>query len=162
MTIAIGNDHAGYALKVKLMEMLKDKYEFTDYGCYSTERYDYPDAAEAVANAIVAGKHERGILICGSGIGISIAANKVPGIRAVCTTTQTFCAWASASPDLVKRQRWLRSGSRASWKAAVIWVASRKSTRSRPSTASKTTPDKLKELRTYGTDSCYGSPADPA
>ena len=144
MTIAIGNDHAGYALKVKLMEMLKDKYEFTDYGCYSTERYDYPDAAEAVANAIVAGKHERGILICGSGIGISIAANKVPGIRAA--------AW----------QRWLRSGSRASWKAAVIWVASRKSTRSRPSTASKTTPDKLKELRTYGTDSCYGSPADPA
>ena len=82
MTIAIGNDHAGYALKVKLLEMLKDKYEFTDYGCYSPERYDYPDAAEAVANAIVAGKHERGILICGSGIGISIAANKVPGIRA--------------------------------------------------------------------------------
>ena len=81
MTIAIGNDHAGYALKVKLLEMLKDKYEFTDYGCYSPERYDYPDAAEAVANAIVAGKHERGILICGSGIGISIAANKVPGIR---------------------------------------------------------------------------------
>ena len=78
MTIAIGNDHAGYALKVKLLEMLKDKYEFTDYGCYSPERYDYPDAAEAVANAIVAGKHERGILICGSGIGISIAANKVP------------------------------------------------------------------------------------
>ena len=68
MTIAIGNDHAGYALKVKLLEMLKDKYEFTDYGCYSPERYDYPDAAEAVANAIVAGKHERGILICGSGI----------------------------------------------------------------------------------------------
>ena len=85
-TIAIGNDHAGYALKIKLMEMLKDEYEFTDYGCYSAERYDYPDAAEAVANAIAEGKHERGILICGSGIGISIAANKVPGIRcAVCS-----------------------------------------------------------------------------
>lgn len=82
MNIAIGNDHAGYALKVKLMEMLKDKYDFTDYGCYSAERFDYPDSAEAVANAIMEGKHERGILICGSGIGISIAANKVPGIRA--------------------------------------------------------------------------------
>jgi ribose 5-phosphate isomerase B len=56
--------------------------EFTDYGCFSADRYDYPDAAEAVANAIVEGKHERGILICGTGIGISIAANKVPGIRA--------------------------------------------------------------------------------
>ncbi|MCF2670940.1 MAG: ribose 5-phosphate isomerase B [Clostridiales bacterium] len=87
MTIAIGNDHAGYALKVQLMEMLKDKYEFTDYGCYSPERYDYPDAAEAVANAIIEGKHERGILICGSGIGISIAANKVPGIRAAACQT---------------------------------------------------------------------------
>ena len=81
-TIAIGNDHAGYALKLQLMEMLKDEFEFTDYGCYSAERYDYPDAAEAVATAIKEGKHERGILICGSGIGISIAANKVAGIRA--------------------------------------------------------------------------------
>ncbi len=83
MNIAIGNDHGGYALKVQLMEMLEKKgITFTDYGCYSADRYDYPDAAEAVANAIVAGKHERGILICGTGIGISIAANKVAGIRA--------------------------------------------------------------------------------
>ncbi len=89
-TIAIGNDHAGYALKLQLMEMLKDEYEFTDYGCYSADRYDYPDAAEAVATAIKEGKHERGILICGSGIGISIAANKVPGIRAA--ACQSFFA----------------------------------------------------------------------
>ena len=89
-TIAIGNDHAGYALKLQLMEMLKDEFEFTDYGCYSAERYDYPDAAEAVATAIKEGKHERGILICGSGIGISIAANKVPGIRAA--ACQSFFA----------------------------------------------------------------------
>lgn len=89
-TIAIGNDHAGYALKLQLMEMLKDEFEFTDYGCYSAERYDYPDAAEAVATAIKEGKHERGILICGSGIGISIAANKVAGIRAA--ACQSFFA----------------------------------------------------------------------
>lgn len=83
MTIAIGADHGGFALKETLKKMLSEKgYEFTDYGCYTPDRCDYPDIAEAVANAIVEGKHEKGILICGTGIGISIAANKVPGIRA--------------------------------------------------------------------------------
>ena len=83
MTIAIGADHGGFALKETLIKMLSEKgYEFTDYGTYSPDRCDYPDIAEAVANAIVEGKHEKGILICGTGIGISIAANKVNGIRA--------------------------------------------------------------------------------
>lgn len=100
MTIAIGNDHAGYALKVKLLEMLQAKgYEFTDYGCFSADRYDYPDAAEAVANAIVEGKHERGILICGSGIGISIAANKVPGIRAAACQTHFAAKYSRQHND---------------------------------------------------------------
>lgn len=83
MTIAIGADHGGFALKQKIIEVLSKKgYTFTDYGCYEPARCDYPDFAEAVANAIAAGKHEMGILICGTGIGVSIAANKVPGIRA--------------------------------------------------------------------------------
>lgn len=83
MTYAIGSDHAGFALKEALKKILSEKgYEFTDYGCYEPVRCDYPDIAEAVANAIVEGKHPRGILVCGTGIGISIAANKVPGIRA--------------------------------------------------------------------------------
>ena len=83
MTIAIGADHGGFALKEKLIKSLTAQgYELTDYGCYTPDRCDYPDIAEAVANAIVEGKHEKGILICGTGIGISIAANKVPGIRA--------------------------------------------------------------------------------
>lgn len=86
--IAIGNDHGGYALKVQLVAMLEKKgYTFTDYGCYSADRYDYPDAAQLVGEAIMAGKHERGILICGSGIGISIAANKIKGIRAAACQT---------------------------------------------------------------------------
>lgn len=83
MTIAIGADHGGFALKEKLMQALSEEgYTFTDYGCYEPARCDYPDIAEAVANAIAAGKHELGILVCGSGIGMSMAANKVPGIRA--------------------------------------------------------------------------------
>ena len=83
MTIAIGADHGGFALKQKIIEALSEKgYTFTDYGCYEPARCDYPDIAQAVADAIVAGKHKKGILVCGSGIGMSIAANKVPGIRA--------------------------------------------------------------------------------
>lgn len=83
MTYAIGSDHAGFALKEAIKKMLSEKgFEFEDYGCYEPVRCDYPDIAQKVGEAIVAGKHERGILVCGTGIGISIAANKVPGIRA--------------------------------------------------------------------------------
>lgn len=108
MTIAIGNDHAGYALKVQLMEMLKDKYEFTDYGCYSAERYDYPDAAEAVANAIVEGKHERGILIdllSRQGFGFAIVAGLIlAGILASTMSTadsQLLAASSSVSQNIL-------------------------------------------------------------
>jgi ribose 5-phosphate isomerase B len=83
VSIAIGSDEAGYSLKETLKEFLKTKeIEVTDYGVYDTNPVLYPDIAVKVAQAIVAGKHERGILICGTGIGMSIAANKVPGIRA--------------------------------------------------------------------------------
>lgn len=83
MTIAIGADHGGFSLKQKLIEGLSEKgYDFTDYGIYKPDRCDYPDIAEVLANAVAEGKHEKGILICGTGIGMSIAANKVSGIRA--------------------------------------------------------------------------------
>ena len=83
MTYAIGSDHAGFALKEALKEYLTKKgYELVDYGTHSSASCNYPEIAEKVANAIVEGKHPRGILICGTGIGISIAANKVNGIRA--------------------------------------------------------------------------------
>ena len=81
--IAIGSDHAGYALKQAVREHLKARgEEFKDYGTYSEASCDYPDFAEAVSQAIIGGEADRGILICGTGIGISIAANRHKEIRA--------------------------------------------------------------------------------
>lgn len=87
MKIAIGSDHGGYALKQQVMEHLKGKgYEIDDLGCYSLDSVDYPQYGEAVAHAVADGKADKGIVICTTGIGISIAANKVKGIRcALCT-----------------------------------------------------------------------------
>ena len=80
--IAIGSDHGGYALKQQLMKHLTDLgLEYTDYGTYSEDSCDYPINAEAVARAVAGGEAERGILICGTGIGMSMAANKIRGIR---------------------------------------------------------------------------------
>jgi RpiB/LacA/LacB family sugar-phosphate isomerase len=83
MKIVVGSDHAGLALKLEVAEGLrKDGHELVDVGTHSTEPVDYPDSAEAVANAVLDGRAERGILICGSGVGASVAANKLPGIQA--------------------------------------------------------------------------------
>ena len=80
--IAIGSDHGGYALKQQLMKHLTDLgLEYKDYGTYSEDSCDYPIYAEAVARAVAGGEAERGILICGTGIGMSMAANKIHGIR---------------------------------------------------------------------------------
>ncbi|MDD2970965.1 MAG: ribose 5-phosphate isomerase B [Lachnospiraceae bacterium] len=81
--IAIGCDHGGYDLKEVIVAHLKEKnYEVKDCGCYSKESCDYPEFGRAVAKAVAAGECEKGILICTTGIGISITANKVKGIRA--------------------------------------------------------------------------------
>ena len=81
--IAIGSDHGGFALKQALMAHLDRRgLAYKDYGTYSEDSCDYPQYAKAVANAVVSGECERGILICGTGIGVSITANKIPGIRA--------------------------------------------------------------------------------
>lgn len=83
MKIAIGSDHAGFELKKVLIDHLqKNGHELLDVGTDSTAPVDYPDYAEAVARGVLQGGSERGILICGSGVGASVAANKVPGIRA--------------------------------------------------------------------------------
>jgi len=83
MKITIGSDHAGFALKKVLLEHLqKSGHQLTDVGTDSTAPVDYPDYAEAVARGVLQGGSERGILICGSGVGASVAANKIPGIRA--------------------------------------------------------------------------------
>lgn len=85
MRIAVGNDHAGFGLKVGLVRHLRGLgNEVVDLGHDSTERADYPIFGRRVAQAVAAGDVERGIVICGTGVGISIAANKVNGIRCVC------------------------------------------------------------------------------
>lgn len=90
--IAIGADHGGYELKKAVMEHLEKRgIEFKDFGTYSGEAVDYPVIAEAVGRAVAAGEFERGILVCGTGIGMSMAANKVKGIRAACCS-DTFSA----------------------------------------------------------------------
>ena len=81
--IAIGSDHGGFELKTHIIDHLKEKgLEIKDFGCYDENSVDYPDIAQAVAASITGGECENGILICGTGIGISIAANKINGIRA--------------------------------------------------------------------------------
>ncbi len=83
MKLAIGSDHGGYALKEKIKDyLLNNGYNVEDFGCFSEESTDYPDYALKVAEAVSCGEFDAGILICGTGIGISIAANKVKGIRA--------------------------------------------------------------------------------
>jgi RpiB/LacA/LacB family sugar-phosphate isomerase len=83
MDIVIGADHGGYQLKTILEPYLRKLgHKVLDVGTYSPEAVDYPDSAQAVANCIIDGRAERGILICGSGVGASVVANKFPGIRA--------------------------------------------------------------------------------
>lgn len=88
MKIGFANDHRGYELKEKLkQELTKLNYEVIDYGTYSTESVDYPDFAFRLGNAVVDKEVDYGVAICGSGIGISIACNKVKGIRCARVTT---------------------------------------------------------------------------
>ncbi len=80
--IVIASDHGGYAMKQELMEHLKEKgVAYVDIGCYGEESCDYPDFAVPAAQGVVDGTYEKGILVCGTGIGMSLAANKVHGIR---------------------------------------------------------------------------------
>jgi len=92
LKIALGSDHGGYELKNSVSEFLKkDGYDFKDFGCFNTDSVDYPVIAKEIANAVAKGEFDRGIIICGSGLGVAITANKVKGIRAV-TCQDTYCA----------------------------------------------------------------------
>ena len=89
MKIALGADHGGFGLKEQIKKHLEDKgHEVLDLGTNSTDSVDYPEFGRAVGEAVVEGKADRGIVVCGTGIGISIAANKVKGVRAaLCNNT---------------------------------------------------------------------------
>lgn len=83
--IALGSDHGGFELKQTIKEWLDEqKIAYTDMGSFTMESVDYPEIAESVAQAVQSGEYEKGILICGTGLGMSIAANKFKGIRASC------------------------------------------------------------------------------
>lgn len=83
MKIVIGSDHAGFELKQQLAQTITDAgHQLVDVGTTSTAPVDYPDFAEAVSRAVIDGRADRGVLICGSGVGASVAANKITGIRA--------------------------------------------------------------------------------
>ncbi len=95
MRVAVGSDHAGLNLKAALLAALREwGHEVEDLGTHEAKSCDYPDYAVAVARRVASGEAERGLLVCGSGLGMAIAANKVAGVRAV-TVSDTFSAHAS-------------------------------------------------------------------
>lgn len=100
MKIGIAADHGGFELKEKISELLKSSgYNLVDYGAYSLQdQDDYPDFVVPLAKAVASGQMERGIAICGSGVGASIAANKIPGIRAA-LITDSFSAHQGVEDD---------------------------------------------------------------
>ena len=99
LRVAIGADHGGYSLKQELSTWLSDDYDVVDVGAHSVDPGDdYPDFAETVAEAVASGRAERGIIVCGSGVGACIAANKVPGVRA-CLCHDTYSAHQGVEHD---------------------------------------------------------------
>ena len=100
MKIAIGADHAGFAAKEEMKNVLKALgHQVLDQGTTSETSVDYPDYAEKVSRAVVSGEADRGVLICGTGIGMAIAANKVPGIRAAVVTDEKTAALSRQHND---------------------------------------------------------------
>lgn len=99
MRVVIGGDHAGFRLKGPIKDQLRASgHEVADIGCHSEEAVDFPDVALRLCDAILAGSFDRGILVCGTGVGASIAANKIPGIRAA-TCHDVYSAHQSVEHD---------------------------------------------------------------
>lgn len=100
MKIALGGDHAGYNYKNNLMEELEEEeYELTDFGPHSSDSVDYPDFVHPVAEAVLSGKYDFGILFCGSGNGVAMTANKHNGIRAALCWSEELAALARKHND---------------------------------------------------------------
>jgi RpiB/LacA/LacB family sugar-phosphate isomerase len=127
MRIALGTDHAGFPLKESLLRFLKSSgHDVLDLGTWSLDPVDYPDFAQSVGEAVVEGRAERGILLCGSGVGASVAANKIPGVRAgLCH--DTFSAHQGVEDDdvnvLCLGARVI--GSELAMEIAGVWLSAR-------------------------------------
>jgi len=126
MKIAIGSDHLGLELKNMIRDFLKDKEtEVKDFGTMSKQPIDYPDIAEKVAKAVTKGDYERGILICGTGIGMAIAANKVRGIRAaVCHDLYSAERSRKSNNAQIMTMGALIIGSELAKKLVEVWLNS--------------------------------------
>ena len=99
MKIAVGGDHAGFPMKAPVVEHLKSLgHKVTDHGTHSEDPVDFPDIAQKVTAAILSGEADRGVLVCGTGVGAAIAGNKVPGIRAA-LAPDTHCAHQGVEHD---------------------------------------------------------------
>jgi ribose 5-phosphate isomerase B len=94
----VGGDHAGFALKQEIAAALRPQHEVLDVGAFDATPSDYPDFAEKVGRAILDGQADRGVLVCGSGVGVSVAANKMPGIRA-CVCHDAYSAHQGVEHD---------------------------------------------------------------
>jgi ribose 5-phosphate isomerase B len=100
LKIALGSDHAGYRLKEEIAEVLRsDGVNFQDFGAFSEEPVDYPDIAREVAEAVSRGEFDRGILICGTGVGMCIVANKIHGVRAALCSDEYTARLSRAHND---------------------------------------------------------------
>lgn len=98
--IALGSDHGGFALKEEIRKYLEEKgIVYKDFGCYNTDSCDYPDMAISPCEAVISGKCSHAILLCGTGIGISMAANKIKGIRAACCSDYFSAKYTRAHND---------------------------------------------------------------
>ena len=111
MKIAMGSDHAGFPLKEEIKKVLLEQgYEVEDVGCYSPERFDYAISAQKACDLVVDGTCEKAILCCGTGIGISMAANKVKGIRAACCSDYFSAKYTRAHPPQALAGLWRCGG----------------------------------------------------
>ncbi len=122
--IAIGSDHAGFDLKEWLKTRLEEAgYECSDFGTYTPQSCDYPDFASAVAQSVVRGECETGIVICGTGIGSAIAANKVPGVRcALCWNEYTARMARSHNDANVLALGARVIGNELAWEIVRVWL----------------------------------------
>ncbi|PQL19270.1 ribose 5-phosphate isomerase B [Veillonella denticariosi JCM 15641] len=125
MKVAVGCDHGGLHLKEEIKELLSDLgHDVKDFGTYTSESCDYPDIAVPVANAVVSGEMDRGILICGTGIGIGIAANKIKGVRAALCHDSFSAKYSRAHNDaniLTMGERVIGPG--LAKDIVIIWMA---------------------------------------
>ena len=125
MKIALGADHGGFELKKELVEGLRDlKYVIDDLGAFSTEPSDYPDVAHAAARGVAEGTHERAILVCGTGVGMAIVANRYRGVRAANCTDVFSARFSRAHNDanvLTLGGRVLGVG--LAWEIVNVWLS---------------------------------------